>query len=270
MKKINFNRKKIIGFGVLIPLLSLFIIYGCQNDGNEQDSAQLNYSGEELFKGILFVQGELPKHINALKSNHEEYEATMIADKNQKEFSLDFSKEIIKEINTLDPIYFDQFKKQMESKNYFAMQLALTNAFKMLKAAGYRSKYSGFFKLSDKLESKKADLTSKEFKDIDVSTPEGLAKYKSLIKDKYDINVDDDDYKIACAPYTGFCYYIAGAISYVVGLYSFAGVTVYYVYNKVEFWGGATNENVIGNVLIEELSKKLGSPQEYSRNSLSY
>ncbi len=266
MKKINFNSKKIIGFAVLIPLLSLFIIFGCQNDGNDQNTAQLNYSGEEIFRGIFFSQGDLPNHIDALKANHEQSEAAMAANKNVKEFKLDFSKEIIKEINTLDPNYFSQFKKQMESKNYFAMQLAISNALKMIKAGGYRSKYSGYFKLSDKLESKKADFTSKEFQNIDINTPDGITKYKSLIKDKYDINVDDDEYKVACS----FCvvYLVAGAIN-TVAMFHY-GVTVAMVYDKVEFWGGATNQNAVDDVLIEELAKKLGSSQGYSRNSLSY
>jgi hypothetical protein len=122
MKNTNFNRKKIIGFAILIPLLSLFIIFGCQNDRDDQKPAQLNYSGEEIFRGIFFSQGDLPNQIEALKPEHEKSEAAIATNKNVKEFKLDFSNEIVKSINLLDPMFFNNFKKQMESKNYYAIQ----------------------------------------------------------------------------------------------------------------------------------------------------
>lgn len=265
MEKFIYKYRRIIKASIIVPLVLLAISYGCQNNDVDQKPDKLNYSGEEIFRGIFFSQGKLPTQIEALKPEHEKSEIAMATNKNVKEFKIDFSNEIVKSIKLLDPTFFTQFKKQMESKNYYAIQLALTNGTKMIKAAGYKSKYSGFFKLSDDLESKKADLTSKEFKDININTPEGLAKYKSLIKDKYDINIDDDNYKIACSPAAVVCVYFAAAAysivavatSYVAGAYTAVAVAV--VYYKVEYWGGGTNENVIGNVLIEELAMKLGS-----------
>lgn len=256
MKNFFYKYRKIIRISLVIPLMVFFISYGCQKNDDDQTTAQMNYSGEEIFRGIFFSEGELPNQIDALKAEHEKSEALSIANKSVKEFKLDFSDEIVNSINELDPEFFNNFKKQMESKNYYAIQLAMTNAAKMVKAGGYRSKYAGFFKLSDELESKKVDLSSKEFTDIDVSTPEGLVKYKSLIKDKYNINVDDDEYKVGCV--TVF-YAIAGVVSIAAAAYSVVGVAVYAVYSKVEFWGGATNQDAVGNVLVEELALKLGS-----------
>ena len=244
-----------------IPVFIFFISYGCQNSGTDEQQTQLNYSGEEIFRGIFFSQGELPNQIEALKEEHEKTENIAKTNKDVKDFQLDFSKEIIKSINTLDPTFFTQFKKQMESKNYYAIQLAMTNATKMIKAGGYNSKYSGFFKLADELETKKVDLSGNEFKNIDMNSPEGMTKFKSLIKTKYDIDVDDDDYKIACAPNLGFCYVyaVAAVVSIAAVAYSGVAVVAYAVYAKVEFWGGVTNHDAIGNVLIEELALKLGS-----------
>lgn len=259
MKNFIYKYRKIIKVSMIVPLFIFFISYGCQNSETDQEQTHLNYSGEEIFKGIFFSQGELPNQIEALKGEHEKSENLTATNKNLKDFQLDFSKEIIKSINALDPAFFSQFKKQMESKNYYAIQLAMANATKMIKAGGYNSKYSGYFKLTDKLESKKADFSTKEFQDIDISTPEGIAKYKSLIKDKYDINVDDDDYKVACSIGAVVCvvYLVAGAVNTVVAAYYVVAGAV--VYAKVEFWGGGTNESTIGNVLIEELALKLGS-----------
>ncbi len=244
---------------MIVPFFIFFITYGCQNSESDQQQTHLNYSGEEIFRGIFFSQGELPNQIEALKAEHDKSVNIASTNKNVKDFQLDFSNEIIKAINNLDPTFFSQFKKQMESKNYYAIQLAMANATKMIKAGGYNSKYSGYFKLTDKLESKKADFSTKDFQDLDISTPDGIAKYKSLIKDKYDINVDDDDYKVACSVGAVVCvvYLVAGAVNTVVAAYYVVAGAV--VYAKVEFWGGTTNEAAIGNVLIEELAIKLGS-----------
>ena len=94
-----------------------------------------------------------------------------------------------------------------------------------------------------------------------MNSSEGMTKFKSLIKTKYDIDVDDDDYKIACAPNLGFCYVyaVAAVVSIAAVAYSGVAVVAYAVYAKVEFWGGVTNHDAIGNVLIEELALKLGS-----------
>lgn len=252
MKKIIYKHRKILRALIALPLLVFFISYGCQTNGNEKNTSQMNYSGEEIFKGIFFLQGPLPNKIEALKSEYEKSKASMATNKEVGEFQLEFSKEIIKSINTLDPSFFKQFKEQMESKNYYAVQLAVANASKMLKAGGYNSKYSNLFKLSDELESKKADLPN-EFKDFDINSPQGLAKYKSLMKTKYDIDLDDENYKIACAPSLGFCIVVV-----VVAGFALA-VAVSYVYNLHEYWGGVKNQNMIENVLIEELATKLGS-----------
>lgn len=269
MKKIVYKYRNLIKATVVVPVFAFLISYGCQNNETEEQPIQLNYSGEEIFRGIFFSEGDLPNQIDALKSDHEKSEVSMATNKNLKEFKLDFSNEIVKSIKVLDPMFFSQFKKQMESKNYYGIQLAMANATKMIKAGGYNSKYSGYFKLSDKLESKKADLTSIEFKNIDVNTPEGITKYKSLIKEKYEINVDDEDYKIACTPGVVVCYALAAVVSIAAVVYSGVVVAAYAVYSKVEFWGGAQNQNAIGNVLIEELARKLGSSHGYTMKLVS-
>lgn len=80
-----------------------------------------------------------------------------------------------------------------------------------------------------------------------------MAKFKSLMKNKYEIDLDDENYKIACAPSLGFC-----IIVLVVAGVTLA-VAVNYVVNLNEYWGGVKSQNSVGNVLIEELAAKLGS-----------
>lgn len=254
MKKKSRFIKNLLKVALVLPVFLFFINYGCQSNDSDQ-AAGLNYSGEEIFKGLFFLQGDLPDHIEALKAEYEKSQSAMAANKEVEEFQLEFSDEIIKSISVLDPDFFKNFKTQMESKNYYAIQLAMANAAKMLKAGGYNSKYASFFKLSDQLKSKKVDITDDEFRNIDVNTPEGMAKFKSLMKNKYEIDLDDENYKIACAPSLGFC-----IIVLVVAGVTLA-VAVNYVVNLNEYWGGVKSQNAVGNVLIEELAAKLGSNQ---------
>lgn len=127
--------KNLLKVALVLPVFLFFINYGCQSNDSDQ-AAGLNYSGEEIFKGLFFLQGELPDHIEALKAEYEKSQSAMAANKEVQEFQLEFSEEIIKSIHVLDPDFFKNFKAQMESKNYYAIQLAMANAAKMLKAGG--------------------------------------------------------------------------------------------------------------------------------------
>lgn len=258
MKKV---RKFISKWQVMMPFVFIFIFVSCYND--DEPIAKKEYSGEELFRGIFFLEGEVAQSLESLKPNLDEMETTLKTNPEAKASYGDFANEIMSQINRLDPEFLDNFKSQIESDNYYSIELALGNGSRMIKAAGFASeKYSGIFKLASDVQEKNIDFNSEEFENLDLNNPEDIEKFKSLLKTNYQIDLDDENYQVACIPAIMICYAIAGVVSIAALAYTaLAGVHVvavmaYYVYSKVEFWGVNNSSNDIAKTdgLVTEIA----------------
>lgn len=255
-----------IVFFTLLTIACVCIFHACNKLENTDAVRPLSKaSGEELFMAIYFAQGDAANHIQSIRNRSDEYKAMIKTNPKLKKFSEEFTGEIILKIKELDSAYFTQFKKQLASNNFYSKQLALANGAKMLKAAGYRSSYAGLFKLQDDIQAKNVDFNAKELQSLDYTKKEDIDKFKKILNEEYAINLDDEDYKIACVPAVAFCYAIAAAVSIAAVAYTAFGAVqavaylAYWVYAEVKFWSGNMNMENIGqsDALIQELSHLL-------------
>lgn len=255
-------RKTISKWQIITPIVCIFIFFSCYND-DETAIVKKEYSGEELFRGIFFLEGEVAQNLESLKPNLDEMEKTLRTNPEAQGYYNDFANEILKQIQILDPGFLDSFKEQIKSDNYYSIELALGNGFRMIKAAGFASeKYAGIFKLMSEVQEKNVDFDSKEFEKLDLKNPEDIEKLKTILKENYAIDVEDDQYAIPCVPFAGFCIYyaVAGVVSIAAAAYALvaAGQAIYiavYVW-KVEVWGGINSSNNIAksDLLISEIA----------------
>lgn len=238
----------------------VFIAVSCYQDS---EIAKQDYSGEELFRGIFFLQGDVVNNLESLKPRSNQLEVAQKANPESQEFFDELVDEIVMQIKLLDPEYFTNFKSQMASKNYYSMELALSNGTKMIKAAGLKSdKISGVFRLMVEIENKGVDFENEEFKTLDLEKPENVEKLKSILKKDYSIDLDDEQYNVACVPVAAVCVVYAAAAVVSIAAVAYTAVAAVNaaawvtVYAWVELWGSTNFENDVAfnDILVKEIA----------------
>ncbi|MEM0941856.1 MAG: hypothetical protein AAF600_18015 [Bacteroidota bacterium] len=222
-----------------------------------------DFTGEEMFRGIFFLQGDVVNHLESLHADLDKLKVSQKANPESVEYFESFVDEIVAQIELLDPDYFDNFKSQFESNNYYSIELALSNGTSMIKAAGLKSEeLSGVFRLMLEIENKKVDFESEDMKKLDFKNQEDVAKLKSILKNDYSIDLDDEQYSVACVPVAAVCVVYAAAAVVSVAAVAYTAVAAVNatawvtVYAWVEVWGGTQSQPSIAsnNVLVKEIA----------------
>lgn len=134
----NFLKSSGFKIGIIIALL-LAVITPQTNYVGANTAPE--YSGEELYKGIIFGQGEFGKEII---TNQEEYEKM-----NNKE-SIEFSNNFVDFIKEKNPTYFDELQKSIYDKD-------ATLSLNMLETSGkYFDEYIEGFEVEEQGPSSRA------------------------------------------------------------------------------------------------------------------
>lgn len=255
------NLKKVISpWRFITSVVMMFTVASCSQD---DEVVRKNHTGEELFRGVFFLQGEVPDDLESLKANVDQLRIAQKANPESVKFFEDFVDEIVLQTRLLDPGYFDNFKAQLESDNYYSIELALSNGRNMIKAAGLKSeKLSGIFRLMTDIENKQVDFAKENIEKLDLENPDDVAKLKSILKKDYSIDLDDEQYNVACLPVAAVCVVYAAAAVVSIAAVAYTAVAavnaaaVATVYAWVEAWGGAQFENgaASNNLLVKEIA----------------
>lgn len=101
----------------LFAFLILFV--SCTQYDEGVTIIEKNYSGEELFRGIYFSDGEIAQRIPSLKFNN-----NMIADLSiEQKLELDkFQSQIVEHLKGIDPNYFENFKHTITSNDIYKIE----------------------------------------------------------------------------------------------------------------------------------------------------
>lgn len=98
---------------------------GCNQDGYIQNiNESNNLTGEEIFKGIFFQEGDfvnMVKSISDIKS-HE----TKLSKEMQLEKQL-LIEDVISNVNRIEPTFFDNFKDRIKGGDYIEIENAIKN-----------------------------------------------------------------------------------------------------------------------------------------------
>ncbi|MEH7109303.1 MULTISPECIES: sporulation delaying protein family toxin [Bacillaceae] len=115
---------------IIISLLSFAIVFGVifsNGAGTTVHAKEYQYSGEEIFKGFVFAQGELGKKLDNVFSQD------MVEKLNTKE-SKEFANRVMIEISKEDPNFFKKLQKATYSKNPAKVDKLLKDAGDIIKS----------------------------------------------------------------------------------------------------------------------------------------
>ncbi|ETT84691.1 sporulation delaying protein family toxin [Bacillus mycoides] len=183
----NIQLKKLLTLVTVIMLLvTLLVFFNRSNSVNAE--VNKDYSGEELYKGIVFGQGKVAKLFPQV------WDEEKIRNVNSKE-SLELTTKLINEMKLSDPFYFNNLKKAVNSKEPLEISQAFENgsyllnqAIDKLKLDNYNSKFLnraglGMITIVDNSKYYIAYASSKE--NLEVSSLANVKTSKKLEQEQF-------------------------------------------------------------------------------------
>ncbi len=109
---------------MLLALSLISLTHSCSDDENIS-TFKNNYTGKELFKGILFARGVVAENLSSIKNSYSYYASNKI--ENEEKIN-----EILNYIEINNPNYFESFKNKLSTKNPLLIRESLENASKIM------------------------------------------------------------------------------------------------------------------------------------------
>ncbi|MCJ7934115.1 MAG: hypothetical protein MUW56_10885 [Chryseobacterium sp.] len=195
----------------------------------------VDYSGEEYYRGIFLFEGKVADEVPHF-SDIKKQVATMplAAQKGQ----LEFNNDIIEGIKALNPGYFDQLKKAVESKNLTDIDNIMDVGATLAEAAIISSpKYQAAINQINDVQ-QKIDITK-----YNLDTTDGLNEYLkdvgNLVTNSNKVDLSSKNMCIWLAAVVAVAIWDGVAIVNYGVIVNAAAVAMAYaaVYAKVKFWG---------------------------------
>lgn len=204
-----------------------------------------SYSGEELFRGIFFLQGEVANKLPSLYSIQ-----TEVKDANIKAQKLLLADEIIEGIKKIDSNFLSWFKVEIESDDYNRIEDALKKGSEIYLKAGLTTEHFG------SLFSKMATVAqSIDVSKYNLKTAKGLEQLQDDMKEglgRGDSSIDDGDICLVVAAV------VAVAVWEVVAAVNVAVVLTFYAWVLVAGAdGGERGSTLKKEIMIAEIAANI-------------
>ena len=126
----KFIRKYLMNGYVSIPLMLCFILASW---GSIANNKKLTYhlTGEEMFKGIFFMEGRYAEMIPELKATKTAYFADQLSN-DEKSALKAVRTQLVESIKAENPLFFDNFKATLQTANPDAVKAELKEAQELL------------------------------------------------------------------------------------------------------------------------------------------
>ncbi|MBZ3766587.1 MULTISPECIES: sporulation delaying protein family toxin [Bacillus cereus group] len=121
----NLQFKKILVIFTIATVFFTFLMF-FQNSADVNAQAKMNYTGEELYKGIVFGQGKVTSILPHM------WDEKTMEKANSKE-ALELTNQLINEMKLIDYNYFNNLKSSIDSKNPVKINQALEDGSDLLK-----------------------------------------------------------------------------------------------------------------------------------------
>jgi SdpC family antimicrobial peptide len=110
---------------LITTLLTILLLASCNNDSssnltNSSDKADNGISGKEYFRGIVLGYGEIAEQLPEV--NDYLKISLYVTDEEAYKAITSFNDGILEKMNEVNPSFFAQFKKDMESGNHITVQ----------------------------------------------------------------------------------------------------------------------------------------------------
>lgn len=246
-------RKHISKFSLIMGLSMLLFSCSQYEDTNKPTETNSNlfkkngakYSGEEIFRGIFFMQNDISDGISEISK----IKAIMLLnnDKDKIFNSLNSLSEIsVNFIKTKYPTFFDDLNKAMYSGDLYQISDILNLSGKLIEQAGLSSDKTQAAFLFGQAVQVNEELRN-QITQLDLSTQEGINQLNILIHDY--TNSPNQTSSILCWAVVCVFYIAVAAVSIAAVAYS--------VYYKVAYWGprvSSGRSNIFsseGSIVIE-------------------
>lgn len=163
----------------IIPIIFLAFVLISAKSAKEDNN--LGYSGEQLFRGIFFFQGNIPNQIAAFKPIKEKLDKLEPFKKIEEE---NFVNEIVSSVNGINHLYFNELKAAVESKDNYRIDETMKTGVKLIQISLLNSNhYKVLLKIPQnafaKLDISKYDLTKESDLNLVISEMTKIMKNTS-------------------------------------------------------------------------------------------
>ncbi|MDC8101449.1 hypothetical protein [Chryseobacterium rhizosphaerae] len=220
---------------ILMLLLSFIYVNANKNTIISEQVKTKQKSGEEIFKGLFFLQNDVAENVESLKNIK-----TQIENSGNSKQSLQNLKELSEEstkfIKEKYPNFFDKLQEAMYSGNLYEIEKYLKESVMLVEQSGLASdRYSGLFTFSNAI--KNNETLKNQILSLDLNNSKDLQTLKDVLND-YAVK---ENIAQLCSLAGAICvfYAVAAAVSIAVAAYS--------VITKAAYW--------------DPLSESLGSIQ---------
>jgi hypothetical protein len=255
--------KKIRKYSKSIALLLTFsfIFASCSqqddsliNKSNSHDFSILQrnsnlYNGEELFRGLFFLEGDFVNEINSLQESKIFINLNNLSSekKNQVKVFHDF---IINEIKITQPNYFNKFKESLQNDNLYSVKQTLADAGSLINQVGLSSEaYKKMFEASNKMLAKGVDFEREDIKNLDLTNPDDAEQFFNIMEQDYGLTNLKYDLSLAATCNLG----IWCVVTMAVAVQSVVGAWVYVLVTKVKVYDPTEKAQIQNEVLVLEL-----------------
>lgn len=107
---------------IILPLVALITFLGYESKANP---VKLNYSSEEIFKGLFFAEGAVADQIPELEGVHI---SNYLKDAQQLQHALDFQQSIYEEVERTNPAAIEGLRSAIETGNLVKIEKAMGEA----------------------------------------------------------------------------------------------------------------------------------------------
>lgn len=147
-----------------------------------------SYTASEIFRGVYFLTGNFADELPLLKSMKGNLP---VPDADQAEILKNLENEIIQEILTEDPTYFDKFSRSLETNDLYSLRAIYSEGFEKIRQAGLRTAtFKETFLLANIFEEHSVDFNRPDIASLNLSKPEDFAKFNEILEREYNIQYD--------------------------------------------------------------------------------
>ena len=205
----------------------------------QRNICKSSLTGEEIFRGLFFLEGNIPYNLPSLAQFAIDLESVQANKPNVEYHRKELANDLIANIIKIDSNFFTKFDEKIKSPDYFEVKKILVESGKILEQAGLASgKYGNVFKLSTKILTNPTII--EQIKQIDISTKAGQLQLDEIVKQN-ELNQNEI---IECGLAAAVCVYYMiaaahsiAAVSYTaVGIVNFIGYAAVLVKTKAWFW----------------------------------
>jgi hypothetical protein len=136
----------------LVLIITSFLYTSCSTNevNNEKDDSFLGnsselqsrikeYDGEEIFRGIYFLEGEFVEEMNYLKQSKNEMNQYVLKPGELDE-KIKFVNSVVSEIKNINPNYFKNFKLSLSTNNLFELKQIYIDGLSTIEVAAKKTK----------------------------------------------------------------------------------------------------------------------------------